>query len=280
MNQYLETKPRGTEGFRFAHYDHHTPSPRISLHWHPEIELLYGVSGRLSVSAGEEVLTLNTGEILFINPEELHTFTVLEEHTHYHAAVFDLSLFRFQSPHFFEQTIVVPLENGSLKLPRLIEAAHPNYRTLRAIVHRLFCDDAGSNALIFSDLTALFAALSEFGLLTRVEHTETKSADIKQCIKYMEAHLNEKITLEELSALVHLSPNYFCSYFKNHTGVTPFAHLHHLRLTRAARRLQTDDTPISVIAEECGFESVSFFIRKFKEQYHCTPSAYRKQVTA
>ncbi|MBQ3055200.1 MAG: helix-turn-helix transcriptional regulator [Oscillospiraceae bacterium] len=277
MSPVLETKLRGTESFRFAHYHHAAPTRSISLHWHPEIEVLYGVDGTLAVTVAEETHRLRAGEILFINPDELHTFTPLTKDTHYHAAVFDLSLFRFQTPHFFEQEMITPLANGALKFPRLIDSDSPHYDTLKNAVHRLFHEDCTSNAMVFADLIVVFSTLWEHGMFTQSEH-EPKSAEIKECIKYMKAHLSERISLSTLAGLVHLSPNYFCSYFKSHTGVTPFEHLHHLRLMHAARLLEHSDDAVSEIAEECGYESVSFFIRKFKEQFHCTPANYRKRT--
>ena len=277
MNPILETKPRGTDSFRFDHYNHAAPTRTISPHWHPEIELLYGVCGTLAVTVEDAVYHMGAGEILFISPDELHTFTPLTKDTHYHAAVFDLSLFRFQAPHFFERDVITPLSDGTMKLPRLIGTEIPHYDALQRAVHRLFYEDSMSNALIFSDLVAIFSMLWEYGMFTGAEH-EPKSADIKECIQYMEAHLTERISLTELARISHLSPNYFCSYFKSRTGVTPFEHLQHLRLMRAARKLTTCNASVSEIAEECGYESVSFFIRKFKEQYRCTPAVYRKQA--
>ena len=54
MKRYLENQKRGTEDFPFAYYKEKYSNHMIKLHWHPEIELLYGISGELTVNVSEE----------------------------------------------------------------------------------------------------------------------------------------------------------------------------------------------------------------------------------
>jgi AraC-like DNA-binding protein len=48
------------------------------------------------------------------------------------------------------------------------------------------------------------------------------------------------------------------------------------RLDHAARRLLGSDLPISAIASECGYDSVSHFHARFRSFHRCTPEAYRR----
>ena len=146
-------------------------------------------------------------------------------------------------------------------------------------MHRIFYEDVHSKAMIFADLTSLFCILMEQSLVQNVsaEDYDKNLEDIKMCIRYMEEHFPQKITLSELADLVHMSSNYFCSYFKKHTGVSPFTQLNYIRIKEASKILLGSEVPIVDVAEACGFENVSFFIRKFKEIMGCTPSAYRNK---
>lgn len=279
MNRFLEKKQRGTEGFPFAHYKQKYSNDRIDLHWHPEIEILYGISGELAVTVEEEKQILRAGDILFINPEELHSYSTDSAEVQYHAAVFQASLFQFQGQHFFEQEFTIPIVNRTLKFPRMIRKQDVLYEQIGPIVVRMFEEHIDSDKMIFADLTMLFCILMETGAMVQEENEAAckKSEDIKYCILYMEENAAEKITLAQLADLIHMNPNYFCSYFKKHTGVTPFIQLNSIRIKRAAQLLRQSEKSVAEIAELCGFESANYFIRKFKEAKGCTPAAYRKK---
>lgn len=278
MKQYREITRRGTENFPFAHYKQRLTSHMIQLHWHPEIELIYGIEGETDVTVAEEKCILKPGDILFINPEELHSYTPHTAEVLYHAAVFDISLFQFRESHFFEQSFTIPILNGTLRFPRMIQKEHPQYDIICPIVHDMFHRDIDSKSMIFADLTLLFSILLENALFDKTPKKASyeRADDIKMCINYMEEHCSEKLALTQLSDLVHMSPNYFCSYFKAQTGVSAFTQLNYIRVKRAAKLLSESTDSIMNIAENCGYENVSFFIRKFKEIQGCTPSVYRK----
>ncbi len=282
MPKYRETIIRGTPDFPFAHYKMWRDegfSNMVNLHWHPEIEMIYINKGCAAVNISEENLILKPGDIFFVNPEELHTVKPQELPLRYDVAVFSLTLLEFKEGHFFEKNFIAPVQNGDLHFPRLINKESEIYNKIQPIIKRLFGDDADSKNLILSDVTAIFCLIAESGIMQKFDNKSVKkhSQDIKICINYMKEHYNKKITLCELAELIHISPNYFCSYFKNHIGVTPFTHLNNIRIKRATSLLLNTNDPIANIAENCGFENVSFFIRKFKEIMGCTPNVYRKK---
>ena len=278
QNQYRERHKRGTENFPFAYYrQKYSNKAMIPLHWHPEIELFYGISGELAVTVAEEKYILKAGDILFINPEELHSYVPRSTEVDYHVAVFDSSLFLFKEEHFFEQDFTGPIINGELKFPRMISQKHPAYDVICPIVHQLFNDNIESKTMIFANLTILFCLLMEKGLMEQISDASIykKTEAVKRCIQYMEENYTRRITLEELASLVHMSPNYFCNYFKKQTRISPFTQLNYIRVKRAAWLLKNSENSVVDVATVCGFKNVSFFTRKFKEIYGCTPSAYR-----
>ena len=74
-----------------------------------------------------------------------------------------------------------------------------------------------------------------------------------------------------------MNKNYFCRFFKEKAGKTPFAYLNEYRINQAAGELMKTDLPITEIALNSGFENMSYFIRQFKHYRGCTPSVFRQE---
>lgn len=99
---------------------------------------------------------------------------------------------------------------------------------------------------------------------------------IQAALAYISRNLDKKITATELAALVHVSPGYFGTYFKNNYGKSHKAYITELRMKNAMSLLLSTDNSITAISEECGFVSVSNFIKAFKEYWGEHPLDCRK----
>ena len=74
-----------------------------------------------------------------------------------------------------------------------------------------------------------------------------------------------------------MSEKYFCSFFKKLTGNTPLEFVNKTRIESACEMLKNENQSITEIALDCGFESLSYFIRRFKEQMGVSPNEYKKR---
>jgi len=100
---------------------------------------------------------------------------------------------------------------------------------------------------------------------------------LERVIPYMLSHLGEEIGTDELIALSGLGKNQFFQGFRDLTGLAPGRFLLRLRLQHAAYLLQYTDRPVTDIALECGFGSVSYFNRRFKEYSGLAPTEHRRE---
>ena len=101
----------------------------------------------------------------------------------------------------------------------------------------------------------------------------------KEIVLYLEDHFDKDISLDDLSAYLHKTPEYLCTSFKSITGETIMHYLRRIRIHRAKVLLmETPDTNIREIAALCGFSSASYFGRVFKESTGYTPQGYRLGV--
>ena len=84
-----------------------------------------------------------------------------------------------------------------------------------------------------------------------------------------------KITVAEVADRIDFSESHFMRYFRENMGTSFVDYLRDYRLTMAARLLLVSDETVLSIAEEVGFENLSYFNRAFKKKYGVTPREYR-----
>lgn len=101
---------------------------------------------------------------------------------------------------------------------------------------------------------------------------------IQAVINYIGQHIDEPLSLEQLSQVACFSKYHFHRLFKANTGLSLQQFVRWLRLKRAAHQLIVDaDTPIINIAVNAGFESHEAFTRAFKQHCGLNPSEFRAQ---
>jgi AraC family transcriptional regulator len=104
-------------------------------------------------------------------------------------------------------------------------------------------------------------------------------AKLKRTIVYIQAHLEQELSLTTLAAMVHLSPDHFARLFKQATGQTPHQYVLECRIARAKQLLAETDMPLSAISLQVGCTDQSYFTALFRKHVTMTPKAYR-DITA
>ncbi|AFY78087.1 DNA-binding domain-containing protein, AraC-type [Pleurocapsa sp. PCC 7327] len=97
---------------------------------------------------------------------------------------------------------------------------------------------------------------------------------LRQVIEYIDAYLDRDLTLAELAAVAHMSPNYFTQLFKQSTGFTPHQYVIRHRVERAKQLLIEGELAIADIALQVGFAHQSHFNRHFKRWMGVTPKVF------
>lgn len=107
-------------------------------------------------------------------------------------------------------------------------------------------------------------------------HTE---AFINRALGYLYSHFSEPITVGDAAAYVGYTPNYFNTCFRQQMGLPFGEYLRQMRLNYAENLLRSSVMPVTEVAYESGFGSLSYFSRCFHEKYGISPQEYRKQYT-
>ncbi len=107
---------------------------------------------------------------------------------------------------------------------------------------------------------------------SEIRHSDT----IYRVMEYIKSNYSRKVTLEDISSYVHLSPSHLSGLFRKETGQTISAYLSFVRIEKSKHLLSTTDTPIAQIGALCGFEDQSYFTRVFRQQTGLSPKKYRQ----
>lgn len=94
---------------------------------------------------------------------------------------------------------------------------------------------------------------------------------------YMLNHVDKKISIEDLARKYNYSVSRFCVLYKQFFSSTPTEDLLKARIEKALTILKYNSTSITETAELCGFSSIHYFSRRFKEIMGISPTHYLSQ---
>ena len=256
--------------------------PMVPLHWHDELELVYIKKGKGNLTVDFREYPVSGPCMVLILPGQLHSiYQEPGECMEYENIIFHPNMLLPRQNDVTATDFLLPLLHGSISVPTLYTPQDPYYNEIIAGIDA--CDEIsktkpkGFELYIKSQLYLFFYVLNNrYRNTRRVKSGNQKSLDkIKIVLKYIENHYMDKITIAEIATEIQFSESHFMRYFKETMGTTFTDYLKDYRLTMAARLLTTSDSTVLAIAEETGFENLSYFNRSFKKKYTLTPRQFR-----
>lgn len=245
---------------------------KCSPKWHEEIEIKYILSGTAEFICGTEVLIAGAGDIVVVNPCELHGMQTYGDDS--------------VSYHLLMVSAEIPL------LQEGLQGAIPYYK-------HLIRGDAvltGYLDLLFREITekhtayqlgAMGALAQAFSHLQRYHAVEEPTITpenrrmtdrIKPALDHIVRHYTEEISIQGLAERCAMSVYHFCRVFKAVTGDTAISYINQLRINKASALLSTSTLPVAEIAAVAGFSDVCYFSRCFKKQKGISPAVFQRNA--
>ena len=114
----------------------------------------------------------------------------------------------------------------------------------------------------------------------RRETEQSYQERLRDVLRFIDAHLDDTLTLERLAQVACFSPFHFHRIFRGMVGESVKEHVRRLRLERAARRLGRGNVSVLHVALDAGYGSPEAFCRAFESMFGVPPSAYRQSRAA
>ncbi|WP_327317742.1 GlxA family transcriptional regulator [Streptomyces sp. NBC_01235] len=99
---------------------------------------------------------------------------------------------------------------------------------------------------------------------------------VGEVLAWMEQHLDQEVTVEQLAERAHMSPRTFARRFQQETGTTPYRWLLRQRVLLAQQLLEVTDETMDAIAWRAGFGTAGALRHQFVQALGTTPNAYRR----
>ena len=100
--------------------------------------------------------------------------------------------------------------------------------------------------------------------------------NILRSIIYVEDNLTSIMDLDTLAIKANISKYHFSRLFKKFSGMSPLEFVKVFRINKAKELLRKKNYPVSMVAEEVGFNDLSNFERSFKQVTGTNPTSYKK----
>ncbi|WP_070000426.1 AraC family transcriptional regulator [Cellulosilyticum sp. I15G10I2] len=285
-----EHKQHGESMLPIALYTviHYKAGPILPYHWHNELEFIYLSDGEAVFTLDNEVLTVQSGECIFVNGGQIHSGFSKTADCTYLSVVFDTELLT----HSFDacREYFDGIKRGKFKICTHFKSEVPSQNQiiieLKAIIEELTTKTIGYEFALKSKLFFIFSTLFRENLYTLASESHKsplqakKYYTLRKIMGYIYQNYDKKIKLTDISESVNFTPQYLCKFFKEMTDTSIACYINHYRIEAASTLLKISTLSITDIALECGFDNLSYFNRVFKKQMGCTPTIFRSKHTS
>lgn len=249
----------------------------LPAHWHQHLEIIHLLNGQMTACINEQSYELVPGDILVINPRDIHS-TQLHGRGRYNLLqIPPVHLKRISTDwellHFSELLVYSDKE----------ESLNDRLTKIFTELMRLNTgEEKGAHLLFLIQIYQLLYLLYTEGCSVvnsqSRNRTERDFRRIVHSMEYVRKNYMSQITLREVAKELSLTPEYFCRLFKKYTGQTFLAYVNQVRLQYFHQELLQTDESITYLLNKNGITNYKVFLRIFREAYGTTPYELRKNV--
>ncbi|MCI5872345.1 MAG: AraC family transcriptional regulator [Clostridiales bacterium] len=266
----------------------HTRFAHFPKHRHNYVEMVYMCSGNTThIINGTETIVLNEGDLLFLNQNV--TQEILP------AGKDDIAVNFIILPEFFDRTISMIERENVLRdfLLSTLSADNstssylhfqakdilPVQNLLENMIWTIICRKSGTNTINQTTMGLLFLNLSLFAdNINQNNPNQYEQNLVFSVLKYIETHYKNG-TLEDISTELKQPTYYVSRLLKKHTNANFKELLQQRKLQQAAYLLTQTPLTVEAVMEAIGYDNSSYFYRKFREKYGCSPRNYRSSLS-
>tara|TARA_Y100001980_G_C14507432_1_gene282976 strand:+ start:257 stop:1123 length:867 start_codon:yes stop_codon:yes gene_type:complete len=279
---YESISPDLGHSYKYGSYDINSPNNnKLRWHYHPEVELVYINSGVGKRQVGTHLSNYTEGDLVLIGSYLPHTGFTKGFNDGQKEVVIQ-----------FNQDIFNNAFNGIEELKSINHLLELSKKGI--VFSGAIKDDVGIRMEGLKYETQLDGLLTFIKILYDLSIYKEKqilnaegyafisspmeNKRLKIIFNYIRDNFMNQIPLDDIAAIVYMTPQSFCRFFKKSTNKTFTNFLNEYRINHATKLLSETDQDIKSICFESGFNNLSNFFRNFKRITNYTPNSYRDQI--
>jgi AraC-like DNA-binding protein len=251
------------------------------FHFHPELELTFITEGSGKRFVGNRMTGFEKSDLVLMGPNLPHCWKLSIPKNRAGSVVIHFSQ-DFLGKGFFETPEMAHVRKLIKRSEAGIEFGGKIRQQVGGQMNLLFDErNHFKKLMLFLEILNLLSTSKEYILLNKNNSVSVQTDDnrerINKVFAYIVENFHDEVFLNKAAAIIGMTPNAFCKFFKKMTRKTFMETVINYRINFATQQLTETDKSISDICFESGFRDVSHFYKTFSTRMKMSPLNYRKQ---
>lgn len=257
---------------------HIDPKHQIDLHRQHSWELSYVMVGSGIRTIGDTTEPFKCGEVVLIPPEIPHCWQFDEHDVDENGCIANITL-------MIENTM---LDNCAAVFPELDDMifrvkshtdallfSRDKADAIIPVLQRMNGESDAERLASVIRILIVVAASEDSRVIGRRSNFSRRDLMIDRMKTYIVCNARRTITIDDMAAYVGMNRSSFCIFFKRVMGKSFVNYLNEYRIRLACEHLHKQETNISEICYQSGFNDIPYFNRLFKRIKGVSPREYR-----
>ncbi len=282
-SQTFNTRQR-MKGNTYEIFRYKDAYPReIILHHHDFYEIYFFLSGNVQYNIESRSYLLSPGDILLINPMELHQPIFGGEQQSYERIVLWINKQFLEGLGLPGQELAACFDSNRPGHTNLLFTEGIKRQLLvfqlEQLMEALEKEDPYAEIYALSYLVQVLVQINRLAQQVQRNETVKVAADsvVYYILTYINEHYNEELSLDFLANKFFISKYHLSREFQRLVGTSVHRYIVMKRLVMA-KQMMSDGMSSSVVYQHCGFGDYSNFYRAFKNEYQMSPKEYMLRV--
>lgn len=283
-NEHCITDENGSVVFKIFHSNVNAGKRVFREHHHTAFEISLFTAGSGKYSVRNQTYDFKSGDVFAFSTNEIHCITEI-----YDNEALDLINIQFE-PRFIwsdkhgvaNLSLLAIFFERNENFDNRLDRSNPTTDVIRNLilsVEKEFVNKRKKFELMakLNLVSMLINMLRDYNCVnetSRFTRCETNLSCLEEAINYIDTHLEQDLSLEQLAAAAKLSRSYFCTLFKQFNGISPWDYITIKRIEKSIEFLKSTNLTKLEIASKCGFNNTANFYYSFKKITGKVPSQF------